>query len=195
LVRRSGGQLTAIDLIVLGRRVQKGARNEQACGSSAGTQLTFDTAAPRACPPADPEKLLRGIRAGCCGEACEQATRRAAADGRRYVEPAGGCEPHHRGDDGHRLSGVGAAGWATAGRSDRRDAGASPLATTNISILNAPYMHPRECCAATLTSMLKAAPGQLQSKVLRAIKDLPLVSSPFISDTPLSMLRMSKEMP
>jgi len=41
--------------------------------------------------------------------------------------PAGGCEPHHRGDDGHRLSGAGAAGWTTAGRSDRRDAGASPL--------------------------------------------------------------------
>jgi hypothetical protein len=41
-----------------------------------------------------------------CGEACEQATRRAAADGRRRVEPAGGCEPHHRGDDAHRLSGA-----------------------------------------------------------------------------------------
>jgi len=55
-----------------------------------GTQLTFDKRRSPCLPtPADPEKLLRGVRGKAveCGEACEQATRRAAADGRRHVEP------------------------------------------------------------------------------------------------------------
>jgi len=47
--------------------VQKGARNEQACGSSAGTQFPNIRQRRYLClpAPADLEKLLRGIRAGC----------------------------------------------------------------------------------------------------------------------------------
>ena len=63
MLRQSGGQLPAIDLIVLGRRVRNGARNKASLRQQRGHPINIRQRRSPCLPtPADPEKLLRGIR-------------------------------------------------------------------------------------------------------------------------------------